>query len=59
MPDTPRAIRVPDKLWEAALRCAQANEDTVSNVVRQALERYIAIEQSTATHPQHVSRNSR
>jgi predicted DNA-binding protein len=41
MPDTPRAIRVPDDLWQAALEKAEANGDTVSDIVRRALERYI------------------
>ena len=38
---TPRAIRIPDDLWEAALAKAEANGDTVSDVVRRALERYV------------------
>jgi hypothetical protein len=38
---TPRAIRIPDDLWEAALAKAEENGDTVSDVVRRALERYV------------------
>lgn len=38
---TPRAIRIPDDLWEAALAKAEANGDTVSDIVRRALERYV------------------
>ena len=38
---TPRAIRIPDDLWQAALEKAEANGDTVSDVVRRALERYV------------------
>lgn len=38
---TPRAIRIPDDLWEAALEKAHANGETLSEVVRQALERYV------------------
>lgn len=38
---TPRAIRIPDDLWEAALAKAEANGETVSDVVRRALERYV------------------
>ena len=41
MPDTPRAIRIPDALWQAALDKAHANGDTLSEVVRRALERYV------------------
>jgi hypothetical protein len=41
MPDTPRAIRIPDALWQAALARAQERDETVSDVVRRALERYI------------------
>ena len=42
MAKTPqRAIRIPDELWEAALAKAEANGESVSDVVRRALERYI------------------
>jgi hypothetical protein len=41
MPDTPRAIRIPDVLWQAALAKAQDRDETVSDVVRRALERYV------------------
>jgi hypothetical protein len=41
MPDTPRAIRIPDDLWRAALAKAAERGDTVSEVVRKALERYV------------------
>jgi len=41
MPDTPRAIRIPDDLWQAALDKAHANGDTLSDIVRRALERYV------------------
>jgi hypothetical protein len=40
MPDMPRAVRVPDALWQAALAKAHANNETLSDVVRRALERY-------------------
>lgn len=39
--DTPRAIRIPDDLWLAALERARANGDTVSAIVRDALRRYV------------------
>ena len=41
MPDTPRAIRIPDDLWDAALAKAAERGETVSEIVRKALERYI------------------
>jgi predicted DNA-binding protein len=41
MPDTPRAIRIPDELWHAALDKAAEKGDTVSDIVRRALERYV------------------
>lgn len=41
MPNMPRAVRVPDDLWQAALAKAHANGETLSDVVRRALERYI------------------
>jgi antitoxin component of RelBE/YafQ-DinJ toxin-antitoxin module len=45
-PATPnRAIRVPDDLWWAAQRVAKDRGETVSDVVRRALERYVR------THP--------
>jgi len=42
MPETtPRAIRIPDDMWAAALAKAQAEGTTVTAVVLKALERYI------------------
>lgn len=41
LPDTPRAIRIPDDLWLAALDRAHANGDTVSAIVRDALRQYV------------------
>jgi len=41
MPDAPRAIRIPDDLWAAALDKASERDETVSEVVRNALERYV------------------
>jgi len=42
MPNTtPRAIRIEDDLWEQALEIAREREETVSEVVRRALERYV------------------
>jgi hypothetical protein len=36
-----RGIRVSDELWLAALRVAADRGETVSEVVRRALERYV------------------
>jgi len=41
MSDTPRAIRISDELWSAALAKAKERGETVSDIVRKALERYI------------------
>lgn len=42
MPETtPRAIRVPDDLWAAALAKAQQEGTTVTAIVLKALERYV------------------
>jgi predicted HicB family RNase H-like nuclease len=42
MPETtPRAIRVPDDLWAAALAKAQEEGTTVTAIVLKALERYV------------------
>lgn len=41
-PATPnRTIRVPDELWEAALRIAHDRGETVTDVVIRALTRYV------------------
>lgn len=41
-PATPvRTVRVPDELWEAALRKAADEGTTVSEVVRKALARFV------------------
>ena len=42
-PKTPlRSVRITDELWEATQKSAAAEGRTVSEVVRQALERYNA-----------------
>ena len=42
MPETtPRAVRVPDDLWEAAIDKAQTDGTTVTAVVIKALERFV------------------
>lgn len=42
MPETmPRSIRIPDDLWFAALKKARRQRETLSDVVRRALEEYI------------------
>lgn len=41
-PATPiRGVRIPDDLWQEALRIAHDRGETVSEVVRRALERYV------------------
>lgn len=41
-PKTPmRSFRVDDQLWEAAKAAAAANGETVTEVLRHALERYV------------------
>lgn len=41
MPSTPlRAVRVPDKVWAAAQAKAKERGESVSDVIRRALERY-------------------
>lgn len=41
-PATPnRSVRVPDELWQAALRVAHDRDETVTEVILRALERYV------------------
>lgn len=41
-PETPnRTVRISDDLWEAAKRKAADNDETVTDVIRRALERYV------------------
>jgi len=41
-PKTPqRTVRVPDAVWDQAKRIAEARGETLSDVIRAALERYI------------------
>lgn len=46
MPDKPktpiRAVRVPDDLWVRAQRVASERRETVTDVIRRALEAYVA-----------------
>ena len=44
MPDgTPlRNVRVPDDLWQSAMSKALDRDETLSDVIRKALERYVA-----------------
>ena len=39
---TPRAIRISDDLWREAKVVAERRSDTISDIVRKALEAYIA-----------------
>lgn len=41
-PGTPRrTIRIPDDLWDAATAKAEERGESVSDVIRRALERYV------------------
>lgn len=41
-PATPgRSVRISDELWEAAQRAAADNDETVTDVIVRALERYV------------------
>lgn len=41
-PATPnRTVRVPDELWEAAGRVAEDRGESLAEVIRRALERYV------------------
>jgi predicted transcriptional regulator len=42
MPRDPlRNVRIPDDLWDRALAVARARGETLSQVIRAALERYV------------------
>lgn len=43
MPTTPRPIRVPDDVWQAAMAKAQAEGRTLSDVVVTYLRRYSGV----------------
>lgn len=43
-----RTVRVPDDLWEAAQEAAAKNGETLSEVIRRALEEYVA---QSGEHP--------
>lgn len=38
-----RTVRVPDELWEAAKRIAADRDETVTDVIIRALERYVIL----------------
>jgi hypothetical protein len=42
MPTPPRSVRIPDALWAAATARAAEKGETVTDVLRRALERYVA-----------------
>jgi predicted DNA-binding protein len=44
-----RPVRVSDDLWKPALAKAQEKGETLSAVIRRALERYLAEEEDTST----------
>jgi antitoxin component of RelBE/YafQ-DinJ toxin-antitoxin module len=37
----PRSIRVPDDLWRAAMAVADERGESITDVLRRALERYV------------------
>lgn len=39
---TTRSVRIPDDEWEAAKAAAEANGETVTDVVRRSLIRYVS-----------------
>lgn len=41
-PRKPRAVRVEDELWDAAMRKAEERGEILSEVIREALKRYVA-----------------
>lgn len=42
MPEAkPRMVRVPDDLWDAAQQKARARRDSLSQVIRDAIRKYI------------------
>ena len=40
-PSPLRSVRIPDEVWLAALEIASQRNETVSEVIRKALERYV------------------
>ena len=36
-----RTVRVPDELWQAAIRVASDRNETVTDVINRALRRYV------------------
>jgi hypothetical protein len=45
-----RAVRVSDEVWEAALDKAKANGETVAEVVRAALVKYVGAKVASPVH---------
>lgn len=39
--DKPRAFRIPDDEWQAALTVAKSRGESLSQVIRDALKRYV------------------
>jgi hypothetical protein len=57
MTNTPvRTVRLPDGLWEATLARSVAEGTTVSAIMREALENYIA--QGRTSDESHIERRS-
>jgi predicted HicB family RNase H-like nuclease len=50
-PKTPnRTVRIDDELWTAARLAAEANGESVTDVVRRALQRYVRRAQQSSQH---------
>jgi metal-responsive CopG/Arc/MetJ family transcriptional regulator len=53
-PKTPqRSIRIDDELWTAAQAVAQANQESVSDIIRTALRHYITQPPGINCHESH------
>lgn len=49
MPTTLRNVRVPESLWASALALARSRGETISDVLREALEEYVRKHGSKST----------
>lgn len=46
LPMVARQVRVPAKLWDDAKAAADRNDETISDVIRRALQQYVKENQS-------------
>lgn len=54
-----RAVRVSDKVWNAALERAKENGETVADVVRAALVKYTDLEDGDGIHGRGAGRDEK